>query len=188
MDDKGVLFEMSGICPVTFYLPEFSTQECVKWNYLVNSSKEAVRNRYDMIIGREGPTPSLDTLVHSQPGKQECNDQTRYHGPLQNGWLTGQPWQATIQLSKAAVARTSCMDQHGQAHCLPSQGRSRSTHTTNATGILHSTCPNCSTSPRGPDWQAASCYWADGCARGTSCYRLTALELFLFLNFILLTI
>jgi hypothetical protein len=30
---KGGLFVTSGICPIKLYLPEFSTQECVKWDF-----------------------------------------------------------------------------------------------------------------------------------------------------------
>jgi hypothetical protein len=48
---KGGLFRTSGICPVRFYLPEFSTQECVKWNSHVDSSKQTVKSHYDMILG-----------------------------------------------------------------------------------------------------------------------------------------
>jgi hypothetical protein len=50
---KGGLFETNGICPVKFYLPEFSTQECVKWKFHVDSSKQTIKSRYDMIIGRD---------------------------------------------------------------------------------------------------------------------------------------
>lgn len=28
--NKGGLFRMNGICPIEFYLPKFSTQECIK--------------------------------------------------------------------------------------------------------------------------------------------------------------
>jgi predicted aspartyl protease len=50
---KGGLFQTNGICPVKFYLPEFSTQECVKWKFHVDSSKNATKSRYDMILGRD---------------------------------------------------------------------------------------------------------------------------------------
>ena len=50
---KGGLFETNGICPAKFYLPEFSTQECVKWNFHVDTTKRATKSRYDMIIGRD---------------------------------------------------------------------------------------------------------------------------------------
>jgi hypothetical protein len=36
---KGGVFQTNGICPVKFYLPEFSTQECIKWNFHVDNSK-----------------------------------------------------------------------------------------------------------------------------------------------------
>jgi hypothetical protein len=50
---KGGIFQTNGICPVKFYLPEFSTQECVKWNFHVNNSKHMTKNHYDMILGRD---------------------------------------------------------------------------------------------------------------------------------------
>ena len=50
---KGGLFETNGICPAKFYLPEFSTQECVKWNFHVDTTKRVTKSRYDMIIGRD---------------------------------------------------------------------------------------------------------------------------------------
>jgi hypothetical protein len=50
---KGGLFETNGICAVKLYIPEFSTQECVKWKCHVDSSKQRVKSRYDMIIGRD---------------------------------------------------------------------------------------------------------------------------------------
>jgi predicted aspartyl protease len=50
---KGGLFVTSGICPIKFYLPEFSTQECVKWDFHVDDSTRTVKSRHDMIIGRD---------------------------------------------------------------------------------------------------------------------------------------
>jgi hypothetical protein len=50
---KGGLFQTNGICPVKFYLPEFSTQECIKWNFHVDNSKHITKSRYDVILGRD---------------------------------------------------------------------------------------------------------------------------------------
>jgi hypothetical protein len=49
----GGLFKTNGICPIKFYLPEFITQECIKWKYHVDNSIQTVKSRYDMIIGRD---------------------------------------------------------------------------------------------------------------------------------------
>ena len=50
---KGGIFKTNGICPIKFYLPEFSTQECVKWKFHVDDTVQTVESRYDMIIGRD---------------------------------------------------------------------------------------------------------------------------------------
>ena len=50
---KGGLFKTKGICSIRFYLPEFSTQECVKWKFHIDDSTQSVKSRYDMIIGRD---------------------------------------------------------------------------------------------------------------------------------------
>jgi hypothetical protein len=50
---KGGPFQTNGVCPVKFYLPEFSTQECVKWKFHVDNSKRVGKSRYDMILGRD---------------------------------------------------------------------------------------------------------------------------------------
>jgi hypothetical protein len=50
---KGGVFQTNGICPVKFYLPEFSTQECVNWNFHVDNSKHMTKNCYDVILGRD---------------------------------------------------------------------------------------------------------------------------------------
>jgi hypothetical protein len=48
---KGGLFSTNGICPIKFYIPEFSTQECAKWNFHVDDSKQVVKSCYDLILG-----------------------------------------------------------------------------------------------------------------------------------------
>jgi hypothetical protein len=48
---KGGIFKTSSICPIRFYLPEFSSRECVGWNFHVDGSKQTVNCRYDMIVG-----------------------------------------------------------------------------------------------------------------------------------------
>jgi hypothetical protein len=50
---KGGVFKTNGICPVKFYLPEFSTQEAIKWKFHVDNSKQTAKNRCHMIIGRD---------------------------------------------------------------------------------------------------------------------------------------
>jgi hypothetical protein len=50
---KGGLFITNGICPIKFCLPEFSTQECIKWKFHMDNSIQAVKSHYDMIIGRD---------------------------------------------------------------------------------------------------------------------------------------
>jgi transposase InsO family protein len=50
---KGGLFKTNGICPIKFYLPEFSTQECIKWKFHIDNSIQTVKSRYDVIIGRD---------------------------------------------------------------------------------------------------------------------------------------
>jgi hypothetical protein len=50
---KGGLFKTSGICPIKFYSPEFSTQECIKWKFHIDNSIQTVKSCYDMIIGRD---------------------------------------------------------------------------------------------------------------------------------------
>jgi hypothetical protein len=50
---KGGIFETNGTCPVKFYLPKFSTQECIKWNFHADNSKHMTKNRYDVILGRD---------------------------------------------------------------------------------------------------------------------------------------
>ena len=50
---KSGVFQTNGICPVKFYLPEFSTQECINWNFHVDNSKHITKNRYDVILGRD---------------------------------------------------------------------------------------------------------------------------------------
>ena len=50
---KGGIFSTSGTCPVKFYLPEFSTQECIKWKFHVDNSVRTTNTRYDMILGRD---------------------------------------------------------------------------------------------------------------------------------------
>jgi hypothetical protein len=49
---KGGLFQTRGVCRVKFYLPEFSTQECVKWKSHVDNSKHVSKSCCDMILGR----------------------------------------------------------------------------------------------------------------------------------------
>ncbi len=65
---KGGLFSTNGICPIKFYLPEFSTQECIKWNFHIDNSKQIVKSRYDMIIGRD--------LLEQLPLDIKFSDQT----------------------------------------------------------------------------------------------------------------
>jgi hypothetical protein len=48
---KCGLFKTNGICPIKFYLPEFSTQECKKWKFHIDNSIQMVKSHYDMIIG-----------------------------------------------------------------------------------------------------------------------------------------
>jgi hypothetical protein len=50
---KGGLFQTNGVCPARFCLPEFPTQECVKWKFHVDDSKRVGKNRNDMILGRD---------------------------------------------------------------------------------------------------------------------------------------
>ncbi len=50
---KGGLFKTNGICPIKFYLPEFSTQECIKWKFHIDNSIQTVKSHYDVMIGRD---------------------------------------------------------------------------------------------------------------------------------------
>jgi hypothetical protein len=50
---KGGLYKTSGIYPIEFYLPKFSTQECMKWKFHIHNSIQTVKSRYYMIIGRD---------------------------------------------------------------------------------------------------------------------------------------
>jgi hypothetical protein len=50
---KGGLFKTNSICPIKFYLPEFPTQECIKWKFHIKNSTKMVKSRYNMIIGRD---------------------------------------------------------------------------------------------------------------------------------------
>ncbi len=38
---KGGLFKTYDICPIKFYLPEFSTQECIKWKFHIDNLQYA---------------------------------------------------------------------------------------------------------------------------------------------------
>jgi hypothetical protein len=42
---KGGIFKTNGTCPIKFYLPEFSTQEVIKWKFHVDNSKQTVKSR-----------------------------------------------------------------------------------------------------------------------------------------------
>jgi hypothetical protein len=50
---KGGLFKTNGICPIKCYIPEFSTQECIKWKFHIDNSIQPVKSRYDIIIGQD---------------------------------------------------------------------------------------------------------------------------------------
>jgi hypothetical protein len=66
---KGGVFRTNGICPIKFYLiPEFSKQEAIKWKFHVDNSKQTVKNRYHMIIGRD--------LLEQLPLDIKFSDQT----------------------------------------------------------------------------------------------------------------
>jgi hypothetical protein len=65
---KGGLFKTTGICSIKFYLPEFSTQESIKWKFHVDTSIQTVKSRYDMIIGRD--------LLQELPLDIKFSDQT----------------------------------------------------------------------------------------------------------------
>jgi hypothetical protein len=54
--------------PVKFYLPEFSTQEAIKWKFHVDNSKQIVKNRYHVTIGRD--------LLERLPFDVKFSDQT----------------------------------------------------------------------------------------------------------------
>jgi hypothetical protein len=65
---KGGVFQTNGICPIKFYLPEFSTQERVKWNFHADNSKHMTKNRYDVILGRD--------LLEQLPSDVKFSDRT----------------------------------------------------------------------------------------------------------------
>jgi hypothetical protein len=78
---KGGIFQTIGICPVKFYLPDFSAQECVKWNFHADNSKHIAKNCYDVILGRD--------LLEQLPSDIKFSDRTM-------------SWQeATIPMKKA---------------------------------------------------------------------------------------
>jgi hypothetical protein len=47
---KSGLFKTKWYLSNKVYLPEFSTQECIKWKFHIDNSIQKVKSRYDMII------------------------------------------------------------------------------------------------------------------------------------------
>jgi hypothetical protein len=65
---KGDVFKTNGICPIKLGLPEFSTQEAIKWKFHVDNSKQTVKNRGHMTTGRD--------LLEQLPSDIKFSDQT----------------------------------------------------------------------------------------------------------------
>jgi hypothetical protein len=65
---EGGIFKTNGICPIKFYLPEFSTQEAMKWKFHVDSSKQTAKSRCHVTIGRD--------LLEQLPPDIKFSDQT----------------------------------------------------------------------------------------------------------------
>jgi hypothetical protein len=70
MDDKSWHFSNQWHLSVKFYLPEFSAQECVKWNFQVDNSKHMTKSQscYDVILGRD--------LLEQLPSDVKFSDRT----------------------------------------------------------------------------------------------------------------
>jgi hypothetical protein len=134
---KGGIFQTNGICPVKFHLPEFSTQECVKWNVHVDNSKHITKNRYDVILGRDLleqlppdvkfsdrtmswqettiPMKKADELDHQNINEtvEQCYETGHLHKVTQR----------TMQILDASYEKTDLRDVTSKCTCLPKEER-----------------------------------------------------------------
>jgi hypothetical protein len=136
---KGGVFQTSGICPVKFYLPEFSTQERVKWNFHADNSKHMTKSCCDMILGRnrseqlpsdvkfcdrtmswQGAVPTIPVKKADEPDDQNVNESVKQR--YETGHLH-KATRRTMRILHASYKKADLRDVTSKCTHLPKEER-----------------------------------------------------------------